>query len=204
MPSRNIIKQYAAHSYYHVYTRGVAKQAVFLDEKDYVYFISLFKRYLSSEPQYSPARIKYPWYTPRLNLISFCLMPNHVHLLVFQQDEKALSDFMRSLMTSYSMYFNKKYKRVGHVFQSRYKASLIDHQNYMEHITRYIHLNPYDWEHYPYSSLQYFIEDEKVDWLKPTEVLELFPSKQQYLEFVRDYTGYKEMLDEIHWELADS
>ncbi len=113
-------------------------------------------------------------------------------------------EFMRSLMTSYSMYFNRKYKRVGPVFQSRYKASRISTDEYLDHISRYIHLNPREWENYPYSSFRYYRGDSEVDWLLPGKILELFPGTEQYIEFVKDYEGYKEMLDEIHWELADT
>lgn len=112
-------------------------------------------------------------------------------------------ELMRSLMTSYSMYFNRKYKRVGPVFQSRYRASRISQNSYLEHISRYIHLNPYDWENYPYSSLRYYLDKARAEWIHPNEIVQIFPSREQYLEFVKDYEGYKEMLDEIHWELAD-
>jgi putative transposase len=203
MPGRNIIKEYEAEQYYHIYSRGVAKQAVFLDEQDYTVFLSLFKRYLSSKQAVSTARVIYPWYSGKIELVSYCLMPNHIHLLVYQQEKTAITEFMRSLMTSYSMYFNRKYKRVGPVFQSRYRASRISQQEYLEHITRYIHLNPRDWEGYPYSSLKYYLGKAEAEWLSPKKILEMFPSIDQYLEFVRDYEGHKEMLDEIHWELAD-
>lgn len=130
-------------------------------------------------------------------------MPNHIHLLIYQTDASAMSEFMRSLMTSYSMYFNRRYKRVGPVFQSRYRASHIDKDNYLDHISRYIHLNPKNWSLYPYSSLRYYMGGAESEWLQTDEVLSMFPSRQQYMEFLRDYEGYKEMLDEIHWELAD-
>ena len=204
MPTRNTVKQYAEDQYYHIYSRGVAKQTIFFDERDFSQFLGILKRYLSDKPEQSSARVNYPWYAPRLDLLAFCLMPNHVHLLVFQRDKTAIIDLMRSVMTSYSMYFNKRYRRVGHVFESRYKASLINQQSYLEHISRYIHLNPYEWEEYPYSSLKYYLGKARAEWIKPTKILELFPSEEQYLEFVRDYEGHKQMLDEIHWDLADN
>lgn len=203
MPGRNIVKNYAAQQYYHVYSRGVAKQAVFLDDEDYTYFLSLMKRYLGVKAASNPRHGPYPNYHARLRLLAYCLMPNHIHLLVFQEDDKAMIDFMRSLLTSYGMYFNRKYKRVGPVFQSRYRASRISGQSYLEHISRYIHLNPRDWEDYTYSSLRYYQKKASADWIEPDEILELFPSIDQYVEFLRDYEGYKETLDEIHWELAD-
>lgn len=203
MPGRNIIKQYGAEQFYHVYSRGVAKQAVFLDEQDYTHFLSILKRYLSSEPVHHKRHGLYPHYGNRIKLLAYCLMPNHIHLLVYQEDERAIVEFMRSLLTSYSMYFNRKYKRVGPVFQSRYRASHISQQDYLEHISRYIHLNPRQWEDYPYSSIKYYLGTAMAEWVHPGKILEIFPSPAQYLEFVKDYEGHKQMLEELQWELAD-
>ena len=79
------------------------------------------------------------------------------------------------------MYFNKKYKRVGKLFQDRYKAVLVDEEGYFTHISRYIHLNPLDvgkdYKTYPYSSLKYWIGDEKADWLKPEKGVALFGAR---------------------------
>lgn len=198
------MKEYAPDSYYHLYSRGHNKGQVFTEERDYGVFISLFKRYLSLGAVKNTSRHTYPSYANRVELLSYALMPNHIHLLLYQKDERAIADFMRSLMTSYSMYFNKTHKRVGPVFQSRYKASRISSDEYLDHISRYIHLNPRDWEAYMYSSIRYYRGDASADWIKPTRILELFPNIEQYLEFVRDYEGYKAMLDEIHWDLADN
>lgn len=198
------MKQYADESFYHVYTRGVAKQKVFLDAQDYGYFLGLFKRYLSMQPAKSAARIEYPWYSPRIDLIAYCLMPNHIHLLVYQQDASAMQDLLRSIMTSYAMYFNKRYKRVGPIFQSRYKASLIDRDNYLDHISRYIHLNPTNWQQYEYSSLPYYLRQKNAEWLKPETILSTFKkSPELYLVFLKDYKEQKAMLDELKWELAN-
>ncbi len=203
MPGRNIIKVFTADSYYHVYNRGVAKLPVFLDDQDYRVFLGLFGRYLSNKPTLSNSRMKYPWYQSRLDVLAYCLMPNHIHLLIYQCDEKALTEFMRSLMTSYGMYFNKRYRRVGPVFQSHYKANRISDDSYLEHISRYIHLNPRDWEDYSYSSLKYYLNQASAEWIKPDTILGLFPDQEQYLQFIRDYEGHKQMLDEIRWDLAD-
>jgi hypothetical protein len=110
---------------------------------------------------------------------------------------------MRSLLTSYSMYFNKKYKRSGPLFESRYKASLISDGAYLEHITRYIHLNPRDWADYDYSSLPYYLQRISDNWIHPDRIMEQFASPQEYFEFMQDYVQHKEMLDILKLELAD-
>lgn len=202
MPSRNLVKQYGEKQFYHVYSRGVAKQPVFADDEDYQVFLSLFKRYLSSKPAKSPARVDYPWYQPRLELLAYCLMPNHIHLLVYQHDVSALPEFMRSLMTSYSMYFNKRHGRVGPIFQSRYLASNIDKDNYLHHISRYIHLNPRGWKNFPYSSIAYYAGDKNAEWIKPEKIMQLFNGWRDYASFLADYEEQKQLMDELKWELA--
>lgn len=139
MPARNVIKEYVPESFYHVYTRGVNKQKIFYDETDYHYFRSLFERYLSPEQKKSKDGIPYPHFSKRIKLLSYCLMANHFHLLVYQDNANDLQQFMKSLITSYSRYFNLKHKRTGSVFESRYKAVRIDTSQCLEHITRYIH-----------------------------------------------------------------
>lgn len=204
MPGRNIVKEYAPESYYHVYSRGVAKQPIFLNGQDYSTFLSLLKRYLGSKKETSRGRGIYPNYREQVELLSFCLMGNHVHLLIYQSNIDGMSKLMKSVMTSYSMYFNRKYKRVGPVFQSRYRASRINQDEYLEHISRYIHLNPREWESYPYSSFKYYRGEANSDWINPDKILQLFPDVDQYIEFMRDYEGHKSMLDEISWDLADN
>ncbi len=204
MPSRNIIKLDAAGAYYHIYSRGVNKQIIFTDESDYAFFISLLKRYLSPVASNNSKGVVYPNYNTDIDLLCFCLMPNHVHLLILQNVKGTMQQLMRSLMTSYSSYFNRKYKRRGPLFESRYKASHIDSDSYLEHISRYIHLNPDKWREYPYSSQKYYLGNAQADWLKSQKVLDIFSTGQEYVKFVEDYEGQKEILDELKHQLADT
>ncbi|MFZ1301103.1 MAG: transposase [Candidatus Microsaccharimonas sp.] len=135
-------------------------------------------------------------------MLCYCLMPNHFHLLVYQVNDHAMQRLMRGVMTAYSRYFNKKYRRSGSLFESRYKASRISGDYYLMHITRYIHLNPSDWRHYPYSSLQYYLQTSDADWLQEGRILDLFSSREKYSEFVEDYESVKESLALIRDELA--
>ncbi|MGH9857023.1 MAG: transposase [Acidobacteriota bacterium] len=204
MPSRNILKIDVEQSYYHVYARGASQQAIFLEPSDFVYFQNLLARYLSKKPAESKQGITYPHFAGRVEVIAFCLMTNHFHLLIYQTEQGAMEKFMRSLMTSYSRYFNLKYKRTGSLFESRYKASRVTTQDYLEHISRYIHLNPRYWKTYPYSSLRYYRKGDPPEWLMPGRIMELFSSPQAYFAFVADYEDHKRMLDTIKSELADT
>src|SRR3989338_9120192 len=113
MPAKNIIKEFAPESYYHLYNRGVAKQNIFLDDQDYKVFLSYLKLYLipidlqGQSLQVAPSK-KLKNYFEELKLLAYCLMPNHFHLFVFQKESNSMAEFIRSLGTKYSMYFNKK------------------------------------------------------------------------------------------------
>lgn len=203
MPSRNIIKVNIPDSYYHVYARGTNKQKLFLEAADYKYFLSLFERYLSQKPISDRMGVVYPHFYGRIELLAYCLMQNHFHLLFYQVEVTAMEKLMRSIMTSYSRYFNIKYKRTGPLFESRYKASLLDQDAYLQHISRYIHLNPRNWQTYRHSSLRYYKSDDVPEWLKPAKVLALFSGGGDYMDFVADYEQHKQMLDELKYHLAD-
>lgn len=114
-----------------------------------------------------------------------------------------MKKLIQKLCTSYSMYFNKKYSRVGHLFQGIYKAVNIEGDSYLLHLSRYIHLNPtdveIDYKTYPYSSYKYFLSEKPPVWLYPNHILEYFkqtsPIKpiaeekfNSYKSFVEDYS----------------
>lgn len=199
MPSRNKVKDYDVDSYYHVYNRGVNKKAIFKDDQDYAVFLNLLKRYLGAEEQKDSSGRIYEKLGEEIELLAFCMMPNHFHLFIYQREDwRALEALMRRITTSYSMYFNKKYKRVGHLFQDSYKASRVDNEAYLQHITRYIHLNPKNYKHYEWSSIDYYTGKKSVDWVKTDRVLGLFKDKNEYIKFIDDFDDYndtKELVD---------
>lgn len=204
MPSRNVIRQDASDSYYHVYARGASKAKIFLEPVDKSYFLRLFERYLSKEIAKNKQGFVYPKYNKQIKLLCFCLMDNHFHLLIYQGEQYSLSTFMKSLLLSYSMYFNLKYKRSGSLFESRFKSVLIDTDTYLLHISRYIHLNPQNWKRFPFSSLQYYSSKTGPNWLCTEKILALFQNRSEYLEFVEDYEENKQIREEIKHLLANS
>lgn len=203
MPSRNILRQDVEQSYYHVYARGSSRQPVFLAESDYFFFISLFKRYLSKRSAQRKKGPDYPNFRNEIKLLAYCLMTNHFHLYVYQINQGALTQLMRGVMTSYSRYFNSKYKRSGSLFENRYMASLITTDRYNTHISRYIHMNPRYWLRYPYSSLQYYVGRREAEWLHTASVMSEFRNPRAYLAFLEEYQDRKSQLDEIKHYLAN-
>ena len=130
-------------------------------------------------------------------------MPNHFHLLVYQIKEKAMTRLMRGVMSSYSLYFNKRYQRLGHLFESCYRASRISSETYLLHMSRYIHLNPDKWQSYKYSSLSSFIGTYERDWVVTAPILGLYTSKAAYKAFLEDYEQQRDELHVIKDELAN-
>lgn len=205
MPAKHIIRQFTPHSYFHIFNRGVAKQPIFLDQADKQYFLDIFDRHLNpNSKQLDKTGVPYRKFNEELQLLCFCLMKNHFHLLIYlENDLKAISEFMKSVGTAYTMYFNLKYKRVGPIFQGTFKASRITNDAYLIHITRYIHLNPRFYQTYKYSSLPAYIGTGSWPWLEPDKVLNEF-DRSEYLGFVKDYQAHKRILDSIKQQLANS
>jgi len=195
MPSRNTIREYDTPAYYHIYNRGAGGMAIFRDAQDKNKFIALLERYLSNSPDFDA----YPTYA--IELLAYCIMGNHFHILIYQENEPtAITQFMRSVSTAYSMYFNRKYKSHGHVFQSVFKASRITNEAYLAHILRYIHLNPQTYKTYKWSSLPYYLGIQAPDWIKTDRLLTM--SASEYSLYLEDYKDKRQLLKEINEQLA--
>lgn len=211
MPAKNVIKQFVENGYYHIYNRGVEKREIFESDLDYRVFLHLLKFYLSPQTDddhpltsltgFIPVRLR-PLQSldNEVDLLTYCLMPNHFHLLLKQLTVNGITKLLRRLSTTYSMYFNRKNNRVGHLFQGIYKAAYISNEAYLLHLSRYIHLNPSSLTgmnpvSYPYSSYQYYLGRKSAVWVKPQFILSYFHSKQlplpkninTYQRFVEDY-----------------
>lgn len=206
MPSRNIIKTYVENSYYHIYNRGIEKRKIFLDSQDCEVFLHYLRMYLSPIEELKSQSLfntRLSRFIPlslstEIDLIAFALMPNHIHLMVKQKSRDSIVKFMRRLATSYVMYFNKKYKRVGSLFQNRYKGVLIESEPYLLHLSRYIHLNPAKLNPQKvnfkdFSSYPYFLNQKQANWIKPQGILDYFQvshgenQKTSYQVFVEGY-----------------
>jgi len=138
----------AIDEFYHVYNRGVEKRKIFLTHTDYERFIALL--YLANQTE--PVDLKYQGRSMNeiesrtgkalVEIVAYCLMPNHFHLLLREKVEGGLARFMQKVTTGYTMYFNKRNERSGSLFQGTYKASHVHDDRYFRYLISYIHLNP--------------------------------------------------------------
>lgn len=211
MPAKNSLKVYIENGFYHIYNRGVEKRTIFEDEQDYKVFLKYLKEILClPDPSnkntiftlrgqsYKAEKKPLKNYFGQIDLLAYCLMPNHFHFLIKQMEKFSLEGFMRALMTRYSMYFNKKYDRVGSLFQGRYKAVLVDEESYLLHLSRYIHLNPSEFTDNlksAYSSYSEYLGERNTSWVKPEKILSFFnqaniidfKKTDSYKDFVEKY-----------------
>jgi REP element-mobilizing transposase RayT len=164
-------------NYYHFYNRGVNRQDIFFCQENWRFFIQQMRYYL--QPEF-------------LDIVAYCLMPNHYHLLVYLKTEAISIKVMQPFGTSYVKAVNKQQKRVGPLYQGPFKARHVDTDGYLTHVTRYIHLNPVrarlvehpaDW---PYSSYNDYIGLRQGTLPKTDIILSQFASREAYREFVEE------------------
>ncbi len=173
--------------FYHIYNRGADKQEVFVQREDYQRMFMLFERYFGPKQQQSANGFIYPTFKDSIKLLSFCLMPNHFHLLLSTNEPDQISKLMQSVKTAYCRYFNGNYGRSGVLFETRYHRRLIgDEADYLQ-ISRYIHLNALamtvDYGQYPYSSLNFYLHRPAPLWLNTGLILGSFMDPTDYQSF---------------------
>lgn len=213
MPAKNTIKIYATDGIYHIYNRGVEKRTIFLDEYDYGVFLNCLKDALLPPEKLSPTIKTFTLkgvsfkgvarppknFVNEIELLAYCLMPNHFHLLIKQSRDRAIDSFMRSIATRYVIYFNKRYKRVGALFQNTYKAILVTEEPYFLHLSRYIHRNPF--KHTKnlataYSSYAEYLGKRHTEWIKSKMILDMFQQKSFLLRHTNTYKKFVEYENE--------
>ena len=175
MPYRK--ETFYSGAYYHLFNRGVNKEPIFFERENYLFFLRQMRKYFTNE---------------LLIIIAYCLMPNHYHLLVHLKTDE-LATVIQRFALSYAKAINKRFERVGSFFQGPFKAVQVDKNEYLLHLSRYIHFNPVDaglvikpeaWE---FSSYRDYIGLLKGTLIEPEIVLSQFASPQDYQKFVQDY-----------------
>ncbi|MCM8805033.1 MAG: transposase, partial [Candidatus Omnitrophica bacterium] len=136
-----------------------------------------------------------------VKIIAYCLMPTHIHLIIFNETEKGVSIFMKNVLDSYTRYFNTKIKRKGPLWESRFKVVVIENDEQLLHLTRYIHLNPVtaylvekpeDWE---FSSYKEYLNLMDKNICEFQDIIEI--KENEYKKFVEDRISYQRELAKI-------
>lgn len=187
---------------------------IFNNYYDYKRFLKTFLYYLIDDIKpkfstFSPTTMKLNDDKKIVNVISYCLMPNHFHFLLQQAKTGGITEFLSKLTNSYTRYFNVKYKRVGPLFQGEFKAVIIETDEQLIHVSRYIHLNPLlgyvikDIDSYSFSSYPEFIGYDNSIICQKNIILDQFKNLKAYKEFVLNQQDYGEKLEFIKHQLLD-
>jgi putative transposase len=182
---------FAAGLLYHVIVRGNQRRKTFRIDDDYKAYLDRLEKYRAQ---------------CHVHIYAYCLMPNHVHLLV-ETTSTPLAKFMQGLQQSYTQYFNRRYRKVGHLFQGRYKAIICHRDKYLLALVRYIHLNPVRAklatrpERYLYSGHNSYLTNGTAKIVESAPILKLMGGKKAYERFVLE--GIGENHNEEYYAVAD-
>lgn len=170
--------------YYHIYNRGNSKQRIFHDKQDYFHFMDLL--FLCNDTEnlrvFNLFREDKNFSNHKREVIvsigSYCLMPNHFHILITEQQEGGISKFMQKLSTAYAMYYNKKYNHTGGLFEGKFKSNHMGNDIQIKYLFSYIHLNP----------IKLIQKDWKEEGIKDTKNILEFLCKYKWSSYL-DYKG---------------
>lgn len=225
---------YVVMEIYHVLNRGVEKRQIFMDKQDYLRFIhdlyelnnqdrveTTFHNFRDYGDSGKVAKVSKKPRKLLVNILAFCLMPNHYHILLTPRVENGIPRFMQKVNMGYSKYFNQKYKRTGTLFQGRYKGILITNDTHFLHLPFYVHFNSLDlsypeWREHKISDPSGVLEFLKsyrwsshLDYLgiknfpsvlnmKP--LIEVFGSHKDYAKLVENYLKDIQIDEEVTLE----
>lgn len=203
---------------YHVFNRGVERRPIFLSKRDRERFVSLLEYYRCdhipksyshflalSLAERTAFRQTLELKPKAVDILAYCLMPNHFHLLVRQNTNNGIHQFLSNIANAYAKYFNTKRHRVGPLYQGPFKAVFVETDEQLIHLSRYIHINPVvsgviDLKHlatYPWSSLPVYIEEGKPSFVTTQLILGHFKNHSAYSRFVIDQVEYAKELEKI-------
>lgn len=197
---------FVTDSYYHIYNRGVEKRNIFIGKRDYQQFLSAMDFYRktplpSKFSDFKRGMEKSKKIENQIDLVqilSYCLMPNHFHFLLKQNADRGITHFLRKFANSYTRYFNTRYDRIGPLFQGTFKAKLIENDEYLLQVSKYIHRNPLklsgdNLRSYPYSSYEFYLSKEKHPFCNTEFILSYFSKTNPNL-------GYQSFVEETEIE----
>jgi putative transposase len=221
--------QFVNGEFYHIYNRGVEKRSIFQEHVDYMRFMHDIYEF-NDENFVAGSNIRFSCRKPRgvgeksinllfienkdkkprkllVDILAFCLMPNHYHFILRQKIEGGITKFMQKLGTGYTMYFNQKNERVGSLFQGSFKAKHINQQEYFDYLLFYLHFNPLDlieedWrggEAKDYSKLKDYLDDYRWSSHLDYSGKKNFPSvtnRDFYFELLNGENGYKNKIED--------
>lgn len=197
-------------SVYHVFDRGVDKRVIFEENSDYLRFLAslVYYQQAKTDTRYSYCDFNISDRSDDLQteIIAYCFMPNHFHLILKQINTRGIQNTMSQLLNSYTKYFNTKNQRSGHLFERKFKSVVILSNEQLLHLFRYVLLNPYsaklvdNLNQYRWSAFnEYFSSNQiNVKICHKDLVTSLFKEKADLKYFITNYADYARSLHEIN------
>jgi putative transposase len=200
---------------YHIFTRSIANFQIFNDEREFSRMLNVVCYYQREKPEIKFSKFikleqdsqldKKEYFSDKeklVEIIAYCFMPTHLHLILKQTKDDGISIFMSNILNSYTRYFNTKHKRKGPLWEARFKSVLVESDEYLIHLTRYIHLNPTTAilsdkpENWKFSSYQEYLSTAYENKIcKYDDVIDITP--HSYRNFVEDRISYQQELAKI-------
>lgn len=212
----------ANNEYYHIFSRSIAKYIIFNNEQEYSRILDLINvlHYKNFDYQYSQfsrmdidkqnriiIKLKIQNNT-FVDIIAYCIMPTHIHLILKQNIDGGITKYIGKVLNSYSKYFNTKHNRTGPLWSARFKNILINDDEQLLHLTRYIHLNPCSAElvdapeNWNYSSYNEFLDKTQYKICNYKNILNINPD--EYKKFIDDRKNFQQQLSQIKHLLIEN
>lgn len=218
MPFRRIFL--AKNQIYHLFNRGAGKQIIFREKRDYARALEVMGYY-----QYAKPDLRFSYYDrlqkeekdgfleelkrkgeKQIEFLTYCLIPNHYHLVAKELEDNGIINFMHNYQESYAKYYNAKYKRKGAMFESNFKAVRIETDEQFLHVCRYVHLNPYttylvkkitELEDYTWSSFPDYLGKREPFLTSIGFLMGFFKGVEKLKSFTFDQADYQRRLEEL-------
>lgn len=207
------------NNFYHIYNRGIERKPIFTSKWEFQRALNTLRYYRfnnltlrlskflakTTQEQYDILNSLNKADNKRVEIIAFCLMHNHFHFLLKQQVDEGISKFISNFTNSYTKYFNTKHQRIGPILQGTFQAVLVETDEQLIHLSRYIHLNPVsssiikpeELEDYYWSSFREYLNLTSDRICNKEVVVEFFSDIKKYAEFVKDQISLAKELDKI-------
>lgn len=213
MPSRFI--PFVNEEFYHIFNRGTGQMQIFNQNRNYQRFIKTMLYYQIQGPKprfslFNPENVHLDKNRKIVEIVCFCLMPNHFHFLIQQKMDKGITEFASKLSNSYTKYFNTKNHRQGPLLQGEFKAVHVETNEQLLHLSRYIHLNPLvsyiskSLDQYRWSSYLEYKKKENTNFFSKEIILNQFKTTLDYEEFILNQEDYGKKLEGIKHQLLDN
>lgn len=208
---------FANQKFYHIYNIGIEKRIVFENQYDIQRFLNTLVYYTNKKqkPRFSfrnretAKKENAVSSSDLVEIIAYCLMPNHFHLLLKQVSGGGISNFLSKVTNSYTKYFNKKHRRSGPLFQGTFKAVQVNSNEELASLSRFIHLNPLvgsivkDLSKFPFSSFLEYTNSSEGSFCKKEYILKRFKNPQEYGQFVLNTDDYEKSIKGVEKQLLD-